>query len=740
MGGRPPERDEKKPERREERPKRGGLRRPLLSFLLSFMLLMAFMDNAYASAGLIDSIKEKVSSGVSWIEEHIDEGMAIVGGVAGGYIGGAILGAKIGAVAGSVVPGIGNVVGAILGFGVGLIAGKWLGDQIQERVLGIDDESKTTTYNPGKVPNKEELEGNDTKKLLMSRLRAQLDEEVYQDLQDLMNLLSATMIDYNREITGSIGYFDTVQIQGPSSIYGFSAFPVTLYVHAPDNPDLPNPVWITQVCIWVEDNQSNHYYDWCYNKPVKLEGSGVTFATIMKAPDPMDAKIRQILANGFATEEDIREIFSAVPPKFEIKGYIKGKAEIWTNENGNLKFVENKTIEVDFSSLSAYQHISSHPAVQLLPGEVGSLPLHFRDDQGWVPYATKAIGASSNLIFRGWAQPVHVMNSGALWRFYVIQNPEYPLNGVNITDEYRLEAYRITASGGLETAYKLTGSLGSMSKLWTQDAQIYYTATNDTVGFRVLYLVRGTVNRGDIQIPLWMLAEPQVAVLENAEVVANDQATQEVIRLTDDGELSKEDLKNLQALADTMIQGLQEKLQRTQEWLNKAEQLNKKEAVDYGKEAVKSYQKAIDYAEKLKGVQDPDNAKRYFKIIKDYEMRGDYYYNAMIQAYYGNLEQAQELADMGSKLDDEISEYTGGFVGAVADKLSGVPLIGDALSRAMSGDWVAIIGLLMLVLGIIGALREVLRKRRTNAQNVVIFLLLALLGVLILSGAIPFIS
>ena len=91
-------------------------------------------------------------------------------------------------------------------------------------------------------------------------------------------------------------------------------------------------------------------------------------------------------------------------------------------------------------------------------------------------------------------------------------------------------------------------------------------------------------------------------------------------------------------------------------------------------------------------------------------------------------------------MDTEISKYTGGFIGAIADKASGIPLVGDALSRALAGDWVAIIALLMLALGIIGALREVLLKRRTKAQNVLIFLLMALLGVLILSGAIPFLG
>lgn len=726
---------------------RGGSRKHVIfSFFLAFMLLFATANNAYVSAGFLDSLKEKVSSvkekvenAVHWVGEHVDEGIAIVGAVGGGYLGGAVLGAKIGAVAGSVVPGAGTVIGAVIGGVIGLIGGKWLGDKLQE-FLGIDDESSGTTYKPGEVPSEDALRGADTKKTLMSQLREQLDEEVYNDLQELMNLLSATMTEYNMEKTGSIGYFDTIKLEGASSIYGFSAFPVTLYVHAPDNPDLPDPVYIEQVCIWVEDENGNHYYDWCDNTKVKLEGSDVTYITILKAPDPVDAKIRQILLNGFATEDDIKEIFSSAPQKFEIKGYIIGKAEIWENANGQLNFIENKTIRVDFSSLSAWKHVSSHPAIQILPGEKASLPLHFRDDKGWVPYATKAIGASSNLIFRAWAQPVHVMNSGALYRFYVIQNPEYPLNGINITDEYRLEAYRIVSSGNLETAYKITGNLGSMSQIWYHDAQIYYTATDDTVGFRVLYLVRGVIDRGDTQIPLWMLAEPIITVLEDTEVVTNDKATEEIISLTSDNELSEQDINQIQSLADTLIAGLNQKIEKTQQWLAKAGTYQKTEAIQYGEMALKAYQKAISYAEKLKGVKDADNAKRYFKIVKDYEIQGDYYYNAMIQAYYGQIEQADALAEMGSKLDSEISEYTGGFIGAIADTASGIPLIGDALSKALAGDWVAIIALLMIALGLIGAVREVLLKRRTNAQNVLIFLVMALLGVLILSGAIPFLG
>jgi len=612
----------KKPGRERKEPqkqaKKAGpsFRSGALSLFVISMLLFASLANAsYVAAwpgeGLWDSAKNTFSSVKDWVGDHLDEGLSLAGLGAGAWVGWSSMmaGAEAGSMIGSIVPGAGTLAGAVLGaiFGglVGAVGGKFAGDEIQ-KALGINDDKKKSsggTYHPGKIPNNGELEGNDTKELLMAQLREQLGEEVYKDMQDMMDYLSATMIQYDRQASGSIGYFDKIEIEGPSTIYGFSAFPVKLYLHVPKNKDLPSPVWVDTVCLWIEDNESNQYYNWCYHKPIKLEGSGETYVTILKAPDPVDAEIRQILANGFATRDQINKIFSAVPRKFEIKGYISGKAEIWKKDNGKLKFVENKTYNVTFSSLSAWKHISSHPAIQILPGANASLPLQFRGDKGWVPYATRTAGAVSNLIFRAWAQPVHVENSGADWKFYVIQNPEYPLNGVNITDDYRLEAYRIVASGKLETAYKLTGSLGSMTKLWSQESQIYYTATNDTVGFRVLYIVRGTINRGDIKIPVWLVSEPMVTVLENTEVVTNDKATNEIIQMTKDGKLSKEDAQQIHSLAATLIQGLQQKLDKTNMWLTKAQQLHKKEAVDYGKKAIHSYQQAINYAEKLKSVK-----------------------------------------------------------------------------------------------------------------------------------------
>jgi len=121
-------------------------------------------------------------------------------------------------------------------------------------------------------------------------------------------------------------------------------------------------------------------------------------------------------------------------------------------------------------------------------------------------------------------------------------------------------------------------------------------------------------------------------------------------------------------------------------------------------------------------------------------MQGDYYYNAMMQAYYGDTDQAQELGQKGDLLNKEIGKYTGGWLGAAAEKVSGIPLIGNAINRILSGDYVALIGLLMFLLGLIGALREVFSNRRTNAKNTAIFLVLALVGILLLIGKIPGLS
>jgi len=142
-----------------------------------------------------------------------------------------------------------------------------------------------------------------------------------------------------------------------------------------------------------------------------------------------------------------------------------------------------------------------------------------------------------------------------------------------------------------------------------------------------------------------------------------DEYIAQIGDLTNDNIIDAADAQQLQAIANSLKSSLQSKIETAQAWKEKGEQENKDDVVNYASKAISHYNEAIKYAEKLKTADNPQDVLRYAEIVKEEEAIGDYYLRAAQLAYYGQVEQAQSLADNAHNLEKNVKEYKGGIAG-----------------------------------------------------------------------------
>ncbi|NJE09238.1 hypothetical protein E3E31_12040 [Thermococcus sp. M39] len=610
-------------------------KRTAVSIALMLMLFVAVYAEPVAAWPSLDSIKESLSSAVDKIKNTVKD--AGIGAVAGAVVGGAI-GFVVGGPAGAAM---GAKIGAAIGAAVGGIHGFFSSD---ESPTATSTQTVQNYANLSDVLNDDDFTAD-------KEILDDANQKAYEELSQAAAAVRADLVDYNVESTGSTGDI-YVKIYAPSTIYGFSAFPVQVALHIAANPIPQSVVHLESIRIYVIDKDGNVYWTrtFTYNRTdTALNGDDFVVSTILKVPDQYVYDVQNALATGQITKDLIEKLKNATTPEFEIVAEITAVREDWEVIDGNLTYVGDKSIYVKATTTSAWRHVTSTTDVLILAGGFkGSLPAKFilEPEAGkWVSYAQKEWGAISDFIVKAWASPVHVKQSSAAWRFYLVGNPGYfdPLHP-SIVDDFGIAAIRILNDGSWELADLAKSSLGDVGGATYVERIITYASTEDTLNYQVYALALLNVVRDDgQQLPIWLLVQPDVTVLDDLTMVIDDEQIQKLTALFDDGEISEADLEQIRATASDWIQNLNQKIATAQEYLSMAQSRGDETAANYAQTAINYYQEAQKYLEALMNTNDVQIALNYLNAAKKMEFAGDYALEAAKNAVFGNHEQAEIL-------------------------------------------------------------------------------------------------
>ncbi|BAA30296.1 hypothetical protein [Pyrococcus horikoshii] len=656
-------------------------KKALASSVIMLMLLVSIYAEP-AAAFSFSSITDSVKGFFSTLKNNVLGGSA---GALAGIWAASKAGAAIGSVFGPVGTLVGFVGGAVIGYIIGAHIEQKLKDKVCNSKLGKllcstsnkEDNKKTISFQEIKnVSLQEFIDDTPIKNSLVKNITDETDQAAYQDLQILLSKLKSTLIPYDLQPSGDSGQLVNETLKGPSSIYGFSAFPVVFEFSPFGNDEVKDPICLTNVKIYVKDTNGNLYWTrtWSFEEGEKCgeEGTKWSFETILKGPDPYVNYIDRVLS-GQANQTIIEELFNAVPKQFEIVAEVSGYREIYYYNNGQWIFDHKEPFSAKYTTLSGYRHIGG--GVYVIGGFAGSLPADYKDAPEaakFTAFQTKVSGASSNLIARLWSAPLHMLNATVAYRFYVQANPGYfdPFSP-SIIDEARIVVYRITDKGTWELAYAIPLSgvtnLGDLTTGKRLDASVNYNAAPGTVSYRAFVAVKAHLTRDDgQQIPLWILAEPAIAPVDPTITRTIDPYITQIGDLTSDNVIDEADANVLKSIADSLISSLNNKIESANYWIKKGNEVGKELVAKYASEAINHYQEAIKYAEKLKVADDSNDVLRFAEIVKEEETIGDYYLRAAQLEYYGQNDQAQRLVSNAGAIEQNVAQYKGGLSSLLA--------------------------------------------------------------------------
>ncbi len=572
----------------------------------------------------------------------------------------------------------------------------------------------------GKSVSKDELINDTDVKNTLANLQAYSDSEAAKDLFALRQKLSSSLITYDYETSGSLADIQ-VSVKGPSKVYGFTAFPLQVHIHASVPADPPeNCVHITKVTAYVLDDSGRKWWVNTWSGDVELRpksdeypdaSEDMTLNFTLKTPDQFYGKAKEMVT-GTPNKKILDELLNANITKFEVVVEVNGYREVWRweyeyDKEGHLidkhaEHVKDIPINAKLVSLSAYKHLQN--GKYYISGTIGSLPAKFAGERQYTAYAEWANGATSLLVTRCWATPVHLFDSTADYKFAIIANLDYmkPIEA-SIFDDYRMVVFRTFSDGTAAIASQVPGSFGDMSVLNQVGSSLYYKHDNKTVGYDtyfVLYAVLRPNDDGSIdEFPLWLVIKPQISVLINKDVVLSDKQTEEIAKIIDDGKVTEQEAQSLKNIADSAISQLKQKKYSAEQLANRYSSNSK--AKEYAEKAVKYYDKAISYLEDMKNSKDADVIAKDYKIAKNYEMVGDYYYDAAQKEFYGQHDQADADVKNAEKIVEDTKQYepsvwfsAGSTLGQIWQQFK------SGLGIGWIPDWVLIIVIVILVIGV----------------------------------------
>lgn len=699
---------EKQDEEEEEKKPRCNKRKRVASVFIMFLLISSTFSAGYAAAWPWDGLKEKLHNAWDTLSRNTLGGT--VGAVGGMYVGATVAGVICEVVSfGACTPLL------IAAFGV---AGYATGAKAQEE-LDIPDPTDWFSSNDGgsgetqtidRYANESNVE-NDDDNPDAGKIVDDATQEAHEAAAELAAKLRSDFVEYG--LGGTTGQV-VIHIYGPSSIYGFSAFPVQIRLEIPNQPVPFNKVHITEVTAYVIDENNRTYWTRVWNASTFSQDGYIDdtldLVTVMKAPDPLVYQIRDAIASGQISKELYEQIWNTNTTHFEIHVTVKGYQEAWKTDSSitdqsscpstwyeDACWVHDKDIPftAEAETTTAYGHVTHNADVATIDGGMlGSLPVKFLQSSEisgkWVLYQSKFAGALSDFIIITAASPIHVLNSTAMYKFLINPNPGYfqPANP-KISDEYRFLTIRVIEGGSMELADSTYGHIGDLTEPTFFGLTAHYTDAPGTLDYHALGLVFAYVERDDgVKIPIWLASEPLISVLTNTYTIIKDQDAKNLVDWYKNNEREKID-----ATVKTLINGLQEKIDLAEQLLAKAKAVGNEYAIEYAESAIDEYKAAVEDLQKALGQDDYQMFLNYLNAAKKREMAGDFYVEAAKKALNGDLEQAKIDAEKAKEYSNLAKEYEPGF------SLGG--LLGEEGTKALIALVVAVIlaGIVYIVVG-----------------------------------------
>ncbi len=675
-------------------------------------LILLFAMSLYAqpaSAFGFGSITSKISS----VTDKVKNTLA-------GLSGGALVGATIGAVLGSVIPGAGTIAGAEAGAIIGGAIGAWLGFRHSSSGSGSGG-GDALNYRAAQNATTADLE--DDKDVVDNTAKALDDTQqaAYKQIAELNAMLRSDLTKYDIHETGATGDL-WAEVYAPQKVYGYSAFPVQVKIYTKHSNIPFSQVHIQKIQVYLKENDSSiplwtRTWDYGSAGSEGLNGQDLVYTTILKVPDPYAYKVKQMLDSGQVNKDLIMQIFNNATTKpweifVNISAYreeyqsdpshtseatCEAAGEKWdANTSTCYEKIGDTQINYHVETTSAWRHVTmSNDMAILNEGMYASLPVNLVNTylaSKWSLYQESFTGAVSDFIILTYASPVHVMGSTADYMFYIGPNQGYfdPLN-VTMSDDFRFFTVRVLNGGSWELADNIFGELGNITVPHAGDAtpaavppkqlNAHYTTATNTLTYNVLGIAYFTITRKDGQkIPIWEIVWPKVSVEPNTRMVMDDSQIQQLVTLVNQSALDNNTLSQLRATIQSMVNGLNEKLQAAKAFEENAKGVGNTQAAGYAKKAEMAYQASIDALNHAASSNDKQTILNYLNAAKKYEQAGDFYMSAAKKALYGAPEQAKLDAQMGDHLSNLAGQYEphidilGTAKNALGKKVFGIPL------------------------------------------------------------------
>ncbi|MBA2858685.1 tetratricopeptide (TPR) repeat protein [Methanococcus maripaludis] len=581
-------------------------------------------------------------------------------------------GVALGAVA--VTAGAPILVAAGVGIGGAIVvdyAYRWATGKDAE-----DDSGAVTGAAKTNVSDEEYMNGSYVYEELAG-YRQYSEEAAAKDIAEIKDKLESGIGTYSFKTTGTLSDV-SVSMKGPDKIYGFSAFPVQLKFDEALTGSESSYVMIESVKIYLVDSDGVKWNERTYSDDIKLQKESNDYPDAieeyilnftMKAPDPYIGKAKSMITNA-PDREILEELINAEVKQFELVVEIDGYAKLYKKESGYKIDAEtglevwktweeyDKTIKIDtkLTSLEAWDRI--HNGAYYVDGADGSLPTKFVNEVTPIAYSSYANGATSNIIGRCWASPVHCYNSSAQYKFILVGQPENlePVP-VTIEDDYRTLVLKLRDDGVATIASETPGNFHDMAVHNGVTTSLNYLKDDSTEAFETYFLVIADVDDDiDSALPVWSLIQPRISVIDNVKYSLSEEFKEEILELLSDGSVSDTDSERITEIIEISENSLKEK-QYVAELESEKYDDNEK-ARNAISNSLKDYEKAFEYYEKAKNTDDPEEVKVYTYLAGDiYEPAGDYWREAAEKYNLGLDDQGDALASNAEKLESLASEY-----------------------------------------------------------------------------------
>ncbi|CAF30336.1 hypothetical protein [Methanococcus maripaludis] len=503
------------------------------------------------------------------------------------------------------------------------------------------------------------------------------EESAAKDIAEIKDKLESGIGTYSFKTSGTLSDV-SVSMKGPDKIYGFSAFPVQLKFDEALTGSESSYVKIESVKIYLVDSDGVKWNERTYSDDIKLQEESNDYPDAieeyilnftMKAPDPYIGKAKSQVTNA-PNREILQELINAEVKEFELVVEIDGYAKLYKEESGYKldpitglevwktweEYDKTITIDTKLTTLEAWDRI--HNGVYYVDGADGSLPTKFVNEVTPIAYSSYANGATSNIIGRCWASPVHCYNSSAQYKFILVGQPENlePVP-VTIEDDYRALVLKLRDDGVATIASETPGNFHDMAVHNGVTTSLNYLKDDSTEAFETYFIVIADVDDDiDSALPVWCIIQPRISVIDNVKYSLSEEFKEEILELLSDGSISDSDTERITEIIEISENSLKEK-QYVAEIESEKYDDNEK-ARNAISNALEDYEKAFEYYEKAKNTDDPEEVKVYTYLAGDiYEPAGDYWKEAAEKYNLGLDDQGDALASNAEKLESLAAEY-----------------------------------------------------------------------------------